>query len=206
VNRSGISTQRGTIRATLVRLCLALLGGAGLIAVPASSYTQDENLAIRLPNPDGRDPVFDQARFLEPVSIEFMDLAETTQLSLADSAGTLRLINFWATWCTPCVKELPSLAALAEQHAATSFQVMAISLDRAESTVVSEFLATLEVQGLQWFIDPSRRSGQAADVFVLPTSVIVDKEGRELGRVVGSADWTSQEASSLLHALLEMAE
>ncbi len=194
------------LTSTLAPFYLAVLVGAGLIAMPESSYGQEENSAIRLPNPNGKDPVFDQSNLYEPVIIEFSDLTNNTQLSLADSSGKLRLINFWATWCTPCIKELPSLAALAEQHSTTAFQVMAISLDRAESKVVSDFLSRLKVQGLEWFIDPSRESGQAADVFVLPTSIIVDKEGRELGRVVGSADWESEQASSLIYALLEKIE
>jgi len=185
---------------------LALLASAGLVDAPGSSYGQEANLAITLPNPDGRDPVFDQSKLSEPIIIEFSDLSNSAQLSLADSSGKLRLINFWATWCTPCVKELPSMAALAERRAGNAFQVIPIALDRAESDVVSDFVSGLQISSLEWFIDPSRRSGQAADVFVLPTSVIVDEEGRELGRAIGSVDWESEEASSLIDALLEQIE
>ena len=98
------------------------------------------------------------------------------------------------------------MAALAERRAGNAFQVIPIALDRAESDVVSDFVSGLQISSLEWFIDPSRRSGQAADVFVLPTSVIVDEEGRELGRAIGSVDWESEEASSLIDALLEQIE
>ena len=180
-----------------------LISVAGLVAVPKSGHGQVENLEIRLPNPDGRDPVFDQSRLSEPLLIEFSDLSTSAELSLADSSGKLRLINFWATWCTPCIKELPSLARVSEQRARHAFQVIPISLDRADPGVVSDFISELAISSLDWFIDPSRQSGQTAGVFVLPTTIIVDGEGGELGRVVGSVDWESAEASSLLDSLLD---
>jgi len=185
---------------------LALLAGAALICVSASSRGQEDDLRIELPNPDGRDPVFDRSNLRKQIAIEFSTLADGKTLSLTDSAGRLRLINFWATWCAPCVRELPSLAALAMRYSDDKLAVIAISLDREGPDAVADFLATLQVHGLDWFIDSSRRSGLAADVFVLPTSVIVDAQGRELGRIVGSADWNSTQAEALIDALLAETE
>ena len=178
-----------------------LIVGA-FVLFSAHGNAQEPNLEIELPNPDGRDPVFDQTSAGQPIAIEFSDLTDTERLSLDDFSGPLKLVNFWATWCTPCIKELPSLAALARQHSADTVQVIPISLDQKGASGVPSFIAELEVQGLDWFTDPTAASGQAADVFVLPTSVIVDGEGKELGRIVGSADWDSAEASQLINALL----
>ncbi len=81
-----------------------------------------------------------------------------------------------------------------------------VSLDRAEESEVAEFLSMLDVEGLEWYIDSSRNSGESSDVFVLPTTILVDHEGRELGRLVGSADWQSPEASALIDDLLQEVE
>lgn len=205
----GLKSMRGPRfkpASILVPFIMSLAVGIGAVATPRSGFGQEENAAIVLPNPYGRDPVFDQSKLHEPVVIEFLDISATRALSLADSSGNVRLINFWATWCTPCVRELPSLGALSEQRTGSAFRVIPISLDRAETQVITEFLSELQVTGLEWFIDPSRNSGEAAGVIVLPTSVIVDKEGRELGRLVGSVDWESEQASSLIDALLDQIE
>jgi len=146
--------------------------------------------------------VFDQSNAGQPIAIEFLDMATSAQLSLDDSAGPLRLINFWATWCTPCIRELPSLAGLARRYPSVDFQVIPISLDQKGAPTVPSFIADLGVQGLTWYADPTAASGQSADVFVLPTSIIVDADGSEVGRIVGSADWESMPAVELINTLL----
>ena len=189
-------------KTAVTSLCALAILASVLAGFLGSSYAQGPALDVTLPNPDGRDPVFDQSNAGQPISIEFLDLATSLQISLDDSAGTLRLINFWATWCTPCIRELPSLAALAHKYPSVDFQVIPISLDQKGAPFVPSFISDLDLQGLTWYVDPTATSGQAADVFVLPTSVIIDANGRELGRIVGSADWESTAALALVDILL----
>ena len=89
-----------------------------------------------------------------------------------------------------------------EQIPSVDFRVIPVSLDQKGAPSVPSFITDLNVQGLTWYVDPTAESGQAADVFVLPTSVIIDADGRELGRVVGSADWESTAALALIDILL----
>ena len=180
---------------------IAVLAGTS-VGFSEASYAQESTLDVVLPNPDGRDPRFDQSNVGQPISIEFADLATSAAVSLDDSAGSLRLINFWATWCTPCIKELPSLAGLASRYSPADLRIIPISLDQKGAPSVPGFLAELGVQGLNWYADPTAASGQAADVYVLPTSIIVDAHGREVGRLVGSADWESAAAVELIDALI----
>ena len=189
-------------KTAVTSLCALAILASVLAGFLDASYAQGPALDVTLPNPDGRDPVFDQSNAGQPISIEFLDLATSLQISLDDSAGTLRLINFWATWCTPCIRELPSLAALAHKYPSVDFQVIPISLDQKGAPFVPSFISDLDLQGLTWYVDPTATSGQAADVFVLPTSVIIDANGRELGRIVGSADWESTAALALVDILL----
>lgn len=210
-NLTATSTRTSRAGISVLALAAAALstGMPSLVmlgSVVALCHAQSPNLTVTLPNPDGRDPVFDQSNAGRRVVIEFQDLEAATRRSLEDSAGSLRLINFWATWCTPCIRELPSLAALARQRAGTAFAVIPVSLDQKGAPGVPDFIAGLGVQGLEWFADPSAESGKAADVYVLPTTVIVDMEGNELGRLVGSADWTSAEAVGLIDAIFELTE
>ena len=194
--------MRNSPRAACLRAGLALIGAT----VFAVAQAQAPRFDITLPNPDGRDPSFDQRKAGATVEIEFHALDGGELLSLDDSAGDLRLINYWATWCVPCIRELPALAALAAQRADAPMQIVPISLDQKGADEVPVFIEELNVSGLTWYADPSARSGQDADVFALPTTVFVDGEGRELGRVVGAADWLSPAATELIDALLDNLE
>jgi len=208
VVRTLLGTRRLAVRSAIA-FCAIVRSASGLslavvtfAAISGLSHAQAPELDVTLPNPDGRDPTFDQSNAGRPIVIEFLDLATSTRLSLDDSAGPLRLINFWATWCTPCIRELPSLAGLAGSYSTGDFQVLPISLDQKGAPNVPAFVSELGVHGLTWYVDPTATSGQAADVFVLPTSVIVDAGGNEVGRIVGSADWQSTAAAELINTLL----
>ena len=142
---------------TPVRVALAA------IAV-TQGFAQSDSNAFVLPNPDGRDPTFNGSRHGQPVTIEFSSPDGDAIHVLADFPARLKLINFWATWCVPCLRELPSLTALEAQYAEDTLRVIAISMDRAEVDQVSEFVASLELDGLNWFPDRSRDAGLAAGV------------------------------------------
>ncbi|MGE0422686.1 MAG: redoxin domain-containing protein [Reyranellaceae bacterium] len=116
--------------------------------------------------------------------------------------GKVVLINFWATWCIPCVKEMPSLNKLATTIGKDKFAVMALSLDGPTRAKVAPFIRGKELTALDVFLDDKRAAYGKLDIAVLPTSVLVDKQGREVGRLTGDAEWDTPEAIGLIRHLI----
>ena len=122
------------------------------------------------------------------------------KISLADFKGVPVLVNLWASWCAPCVKELPTLDKLAAAHRDDGkLGVVAVSQDSGPQTSVEAFLGKLKVKDLGAYHDPKMNlSGSLGPDTVLPTSILFDAQGREVWRYVGDLDWTSPEAAKLL--------
>jgi thiol-disulfide isomerase/thioredoxin len=120
--------------------------------------------------------------------------------SLAEFSGKPVLLNLWATWCAPCVKELPTLDRLAAAHRADGqLGVVAVSQDSGPQASVTAFLAKLNVKDLGAYHDPKMAlSGALGPDTVLPTTMLFDAKGMEVWRYVGDLDWTSPEAAKLL--------
>lgn len=116
--------------------------------------------------------------------------------SLAEFAGKPVLVNLWASWCAPCVKELPTLDRLSQSQQA--IEVLAVSQDMGPQPSVAAFLGKLKVQDLGAYHDPKMGLSGALGAEVLPTSILFDADGREVWRYVGDLDWTSAEATRLL--------
>ena len=141
--------------------------------------------------------------FTAPVAIAdpgFQDLAGTPK-HFADFKGKFLIVNLWATWCAPCIKEMPSLARLAKALPADRFQVLAISLDRGGVEQVRSFWDKLALAPFEPFIDPSTRLGLILKAQGMPTTLILDPEGREIGRIEGGAIWDSPDMMTKLSAL-----
>ena len=120
-------------------------------------------------------------------------------ISLADFKGGPVLVNMWATWCAPCVKELPTLDKLAATHRVDGqLGVIAVSQDFGPQPSVTAFLDKLKVQDLGAYHDPKGALMTAAGAEVLPTTILFDAEGKDVWRYVGDLDWTSAEAAKLL--------
>ena len=120
-------------------------------------------------------------------------------ISLAEFKGVPVLVNLWATWCAPCVKELPTLDRLAASHRIDGqLGVIAISQDMGPQPSVEAFLQKLKIKDLGAFHDPEMALADALGVQVMPTSVLFDAQGREVWRYVGDLDWTGAEAAKLL--------
>lgn len=125
----------------------------------------------------------------------FID-ADGKSVRIADFKGKVVLVNLWASWCAPCVKELPTLDKLATTH---RVQVLAISQDSGPHTSVVAFLAAHHIVGLKPYQDPKMSlSGALGPDTVLPTSVLIDASGKEVWRYVGDLNWTGAEAAKLL--------
>jgi len=120
-------------------------------------------------------------------------------ISLADFRGVPVLVNLWASWCGPCIKELPTLEKLSDAHNDDgALGVIAVSQDMAPHSSVTAFLAAHKIDGLGAYQDPKMALSGALGVEVMPTTVLYDKQGREIWRYVGDLDWTSAEATKLL--------
>lgn len=119
-------------------------------------------------------------------------------VTLAEFEGKSVLVNLWASWCVPCVKELPTLDALARQSAGKGLQVLAVSQDMAPHPSVVAFLAKHKIKTLGPYHDPAMRLSGGLNAQILPTSILFDAKGNEIWRYVGDMDWTGPEAARLL--------
>ncbi|GAA3898519.1 TlpA disulfide reductase family protein [Sphingomonas limnosediminicola] len=126
--------------------------------------------------------------------------ADGEDASLAELMGKTVLVNLWATWCAPCVKELPTLDRLAAaQQKAGGVQVIAVSQDSGPHASVEAFLEAHKIQTLGAYQDEKMAlSGALGPDTVLPTTILLDAQGKEVWRYVGDLDWTSAEAAKLL--------
>ena len=118
--------------------------------------------------------------------------------TLADFRGRVVLVNFWATWCAPCLREMPSLRRLQTRLAGPGFTVLALSQDLKGWPVIEPFIRRLGLGSLPVFHDRQAAFGRALRVRGLPTSVLFDRAGNVLGRLEGVAEWDSPEAVALL--------
>lgn len=134
--------------------------------------------------------------------ISFSDLSGNT-LGLEDFRGQVVLVNYWATWCAPCLRELPSLIRLQSALSGDEFRLLAISIDREGGEKVMPFLDENEFGGLPTFLDPTGRSAAALDVLGMPTTILFDRRGRELGRYTGPAEWDGPAAVDLIRFYLD---
>ena len=127
--------------------------------------------------------------------------ADDSEVRLSSYRGKVVILNFWATWCAPCVKEMPSLDR-AQALLGPGFKVLALSLDAASSRPkVPPFYRERKLENLEIHFDIGRQAFQVMNVLVLPTTVLIDTDGREVGRLQGEADWDTPQALKLIRSL-----
>ncbi|MEO1293321.1 MAG: TlpA disulfide reductase family protein [Pseudomonadota bacterium] len=130
-------------------------------------------------------------------------LEDGSEETLADSNGKIRIVNFWATWCAPCRHEKPALDALNAARAGDQFEVIAIATGRNSPEGIKRFNAEVGVETLTTYLDPGSAVARDMGVLGLPVSILLDREGREIARLQGGADWTSASTAAILDALIE---
>jgi thiol-disulfide isomerase/thioredoxin len=123
-------------------------------------------------------------------------------MTLADFRGRIVLLNLWATWCGPCRTEMPALDRLQAGMAGPDFTVVPLSVDHRGRDAVERFYRELGLASLGIYIDRSGEAVYAVEVSGMPTSLLIDREGRELGRVIGSAPWDDAEMVSRIKGFL----
>jgi thiol-disulfide isomerase/thioredoxin len=122
--------------------------------------------------------------------------------TLAASNGRVRLLNFWATWCAPCREEMPSLAALQREKGGPGFEVLAIATGRNPPEAIAAFREEAGITDLPNALDPKGKLAAAMGVPGLPATVILDRDGFEIARMLGDADWNGPDARALISALI----
>jgi thiol-disulfide isomerase/thioredoxin len=127
---------------------------------------------------------------------------EGKEASLKDFAGKVVLLNLWATWCAPCREEMPALDRLQKELGSDKFQVVALAVDKAGLDGARKFLTENKIEGLELYADPTARVGTELKAIGMPTSILIDAQGREIGRLIGPAAWDSPEAKRLIEAYL----
>lgn len=191
---------RWHIMAVVALLVAGMVGGALLLdpllrAPVRSNGTGPSTAADKI----GRFVLHDQPRPLP--ALRFVD-ADGREMQLAEFRGKVLLLNIWATWCGPCRREMPQLDQLQARLGGPDFEIVPLSIDRSGLSVVKAFFDELDLQHLRIFLDQSGTASRDLGVIGLPTTLLVDREGRELGRLVGPTEWDGPEIERLIRSAI----
>jgi thiol-disulfide isomerase/thioredoxin len=175
----------------------AVLAAAGTLAattLPRKPYARElPDLAeVLVPVDPPRDP---------PAGV-FVD-AQGNEHTIASFLGRGMVINFWATWCQPCIAEMPSLAMLSRALAPRDIAVLPLSSDRGGAKAVQAWFEAHNVSGLPVLLDPKGALGHAWGATGIPTTYVIAKDGRARGRMEGAADWSTSASIALIQRLVE---
>lgn len=135
------------------------------------------------------------------VTGEFKD-GDGKTIDMSNWEGRVALVNLWATWCGPCRTEMPHLAELQKLYGGDQFEVVALSVDLKGAEASAAFLKEIKADNLALYIDKTTRAMRKLGAIGLPLTVLVDRKGREIGRLIGPADWAGEEAKRLIEAAI----
>ncbi len=179
-----------------MRRRVALAAAAGTLA--ATAWPRKPRAAGLPSLTEGLEPVSPPA----PVPDGVFMTADGATHTLAEFKGRGMVVNLWATWCAPCVAEMPALEALSKALAPHDVAVLPLSSDRGGASVVQAWFSAHGITGLPVLLDPKGVMGHAFNVRGIPTTVIIDKSGRVVARLEGAADWSVPEAQTLILKLV----
>ncbi|MGI9389493.1 MAG: TlpA family protein disulfide reductase [Boseongicola sp.] len=142
--------------------------------------------------------------FIDPraASVESFTDPSGAELRLADFKGKHVLVNFWATWCAPCRKEMPQLAELQAELGGDAFDVVTIATGRNPVAAIDSFFEEIGVDNLPKYLDPQSTLARNSGVFGLPITLILAPDGKEIARMRGDAEWNSESAKAVVRALI----
>lgn len=176
------------------RKALAIAAGTlATAALPRKPHAQ--TLA---PLSDGLDPISPPEDAPDAVFLS----QDGTSHHLAEFKGRGMVVNMWATWCAPCIAELPSLEALSKALAPKDIAILPMSSDRGGADVVRAWFDAHGITGLPILLDPKGALARAFNARGIPTSVIINTAGRVVARLEGAAEWSSPEAQALIQKLV----
>lgn len=162
-------------------------------------------LALRKPRATAADALPDLKPIDPPVTpppVSFVD-AEGDPRTLKEYLGSGVVLNLWATWCPPCVAELPSLAVLAGKLAAERIVVLPLSSDRGGAAAVRQFYQAHNIKSLPILLDPQGNAMHTLRVSGIPTTFIIDRKGQERASAAGGEDWGSDAAIARVRQLVQ---
>jgi thiol-disulfide isomerase/thioredoxin len=189
-----------------VRTIVMSVSAAAIIAVLMAWPVARLPAADNSPSAQSNSP--DEALFTSlatprPVAAFSFADRDDVQLTLADFHGRIVLLNLWATWCVPCRKEMPGLDRLQAKLGGSRFTVLPLSIDHRGRDVVARFYRELGLKSLSIYVDKSANVTYAVNAVGMPTTLLIDAQGRELGRIVGPAEWDDPAMLSRLTSFLE---
>lgn len=138
----------------------------------------------------------------QPVSDTAFATWEGGEGRLSDYAGKYVVLNFWATWCAPCRKEMPQLSQLQAELGGDAFEVVTIATGRNPPQAMQRFFEEIGVDNLPLHMDPKQALAREMAVMGLPITLILNPEGQEIARMRGDADWSSDSAKAIVSALI----
>ncbi|MEO1468012.1 MAG: TlpA disulfide reductase family protein [Pseudomonadota bacterium] len=191
--------------AAIAPAAIPLTAAAGDTLAPGEREALVEMAGQALPNL----VIHDEARDRYETGFETGDGQPVT---LADFAGDVVVMNIWATWCPPCVHEMPSLDRLAATMAGSDVQVITVSVDRTGVGRVERFFADTgneahpRIEALEIYIDKPNRLPREAAVIGLPVTMILDRQGREIARLTGDAEWDAPAVVAMLRHIAQLTE
>ena len=193
------------MNATLARLIgIALYGLIAIGATPATADLTEAQVDALMEARQGDMKKLVFHKDARPrLEREFMD-KRGAGVTVSDFAGKIVVFNFWATWCPPCRKEMPSLDRLEAAMGGDDFQVVALAMDRASVEKLEDFYFSIDAENLKIFRDPTLRIGTEAAVLGMPITLILDRQGKEIARMQGEAEWDGPNAQHLLRMIIEM--
>ncbi|MGI9414440.1 MAG: TlpA family protein disulfide reductase [Hyphomicrobiales bacterium] len=139
----------------------------------------------------------------QPVSTFPFKNGKDEPLTLADWKGRVVLLNLWATWCAPCRREMPGLDRLQAELGGQDFEVVALSVDRKGKDASAKFLKEINVEHLVRYVDNTNKAFFEMRARGLPATYLIDRKGRLIGRLIGPAEWDSEEAKALIRAAID---
>ncbi len=184
---------------TTLFACAAMLYGAlTLGATPAAAdLSAAEVAALKESRSGDMKKLIIHAEPRPRLETAFRTVRDTTR-TFADFGGKVMVVNFWATWCPPCRKEMPSIDRLNAAISGDDFGVITISLDRADVEKIETFFMSINVETLDIYREPTLRIGTEGGLLGLPITLILDREGREVARLQGEAEWDAPEAQQMI--------
>ena len=136
---------------------------------------------------------------LDIKELKFKDF-NLNDVDLTNKKGNIMILNFWATWCVPCKKEMPSLSELSKLYPEVT--IYPVNLEKPNKDKTKFFFKSLDIENLKIYFDPEFKLVKYFKMRGVPTSILIDKEGREFGRIIGEVDFLNEDFINVLKKYL----